>query len=231
MGFRFRRSVRLLPGVRVNFSKSGVSTSLGVRGATINLSKRGTRATVGLPGTGLSYSQQLGSGSGEAGGGLTPSRARNHSGCLWLFLAFIGLAGLGAIFNAKAPPPTSSTVSSQLPVTSTLPLDKGSHARPSNRYSQQMFDMDSGKRLSTFHALLTTSGEKCSAATEAVLKGSLKRKDDWRVTCTDSGDWMIEVSPDSSTRLLSCRMMTAMGIDLGCRKLWPTAHNHRHRHV
>ena len=55
MGFRFRRSVRLLPGVHLNFSKSGASLSLGRRGATVNLSRRGVRETVGIPGSGLSY--------------------------------------------------------------------------------------------------------------------------------------------------------------------------------
>src|SRR5690349_12994422 len=55
MGFRFRRTVRLLPGVRANLSKSGVSLSLGGPGATVNLAPRGARATFGLPGTGMSY--------------------------------------------------------------------------------------------------------------------------------------------------------------------------------
>lgn len=59
MGFRFRKSFRLLPGIRLNLSKSGMSTSIGRRGATVNLSERGARGTVGLPGTGLSYSQNL----------------------------------------------------------------------------------------------------------------------------------------------------------------------------
>ncbi len=57
MGFRFRKSIKLFPGVRVNFSKSGVSTSIGKPGATINISERGTRTTVGIPGTGISYSE------------------------------------------------------------------------------------------------------------------------------------------------------------------------------
>lgn len=57
MGFRFRRSIKILPGVRLNFSKSGVSTSIGVPGATVNLSKKGTRTTVGVPGTGVSYTE------------------------------------------------------------------------------------------------------------------------------------------------------------------------------
>jgi Protein of unknown function (DUF4236) len=56
MGFRFSRRIRILPGVRLNLSKSGVSTSIGGRGAWLTFGKRGTRATVGLPGTGLSYS-------------------------------------------------------------------------------------------------------------------------------------------------------------------------------
>lgn len=56
MGFRFRRSVRIAPGLRLNLSKSGGSVSVGRRGATVNLSGRGTRTTVGLPGTGISYS-------------------------------------------------------------------------------------------------------------------------------------------------------------------------------
>jgi len=60
MGFRFRRSFKIVPGVRLNVSKSGLSTSIGRPGATLNVGgKRGPRVTVGLPGTGLSYSEQL----------------------------------------------------------------------------------------------------------------------------------------------------------------------------
>ena len=55
MGFRFRRRVRILPGLYLNISKRGVSTSIGGHGATLNISKRGTRTTLGLPGTGLSW--------------------------------------------------------------------------------------------------------------------------------------------------------------------------------
>ena len=60
MSFRFRKSIKLFPGVRINLSKSGVSTSIGTRGATINLkSGRKARGTVGIPGTGLSDSFNL----------------------------------------------------------------------------------------------------------------------------------------------------------------------------
>lgn len=56
MGWRFRRSFRIVPGIRLNVGSSGVtSLSLSGRGMTVNLSKRGTKTTYGLPGTGLSY--------------------------------------------------------------------------------------------------------------------------------------------------------------------------------
>ena len=48
MGFRFRRSIKILPGIRLNFGKRGVSTSIGVRGAHVTFGKTGTRTTVGL---------------------------------------------------------------------------------------------------------------------------------------------------------------------------------------
>lgn len=62
MGLRYRKSVKLLPGVRLNISKSGLSTSIGKPGNTINVSRRGVRSTIGIPGTGLSYSRMLTSG-------------------------------------------------------------------------------------------------------------------------------------------------------------------------
>jgi Protein of unknown function (DUF4236) len=59
MGFRVHRSFRILPGVRLNLSKSGVSASFGVRGAHVTLGPRGTTTSVGLPGTGLSYTSHV----------------------------------------------------------------------------------------------------------------------------------------------------------------------------
>ena len=47
MGFRFRRSIKILPGVRLNFGKRGISTSIGIRGAHVTVGKTGTRTTVG----------------------------------------------------------------------------------------------------------------------------------------------------------------------------------------
>lgn len=88
MGFRFRKSIKLLPGVRINLSKSGVSTSIGRPGATINVSDKGVRGTVGVPGTGVSYSERLTTSD-------APSPSRSGIG----LSALLGL-GLAALFLA-----------------------------------------------------------------------------------------------------------------------------------
>ena len=59
MGVRYRKRVKVAPGVHMNFSKSGVSTSIGKPGATVNVSSRGTKLTTGIPGTGISSSQMI----------------------------------------------------------------------------------------------------------------------------------------------------------------------------
>lgn len=59
MGLRFRRSVRLAPGLRLNLGRRGASLSLGGRGASLNIGRRGVYGNVGLPGTGLSYRERL----------------------------------------------------------------------------------------------------------------------------------------------------------------------------
>jgi hypothetical protein len=55
MGFRFQRRFKILPGITLNVNKSGVSTSIGTRGAHVTLGHGNVRNTVGIPGTGLSY--------------------------------------------------------------------------------------------------------------------------------------------------------------------------------
>ena len=56
MGLRFRKSISIIPGVKLNFGKSGLSLSAGVPGfrKTFHTSGRVT-TSVGIPGTGLSY--------------------------------------------------------------------------------------------------------------------------------------------------------------------------------
>lgn len=56
--FRFRRSIKLGPGVRLNVSKTGIGASVGVRGARRSFHSSGRQtSSVGIPGSGLSYMQ------------------------------------------------------------------------------------------------------------------------------------------------------------------------------
>lgn len=56
MGFRFRRSVKIGPGVRMNVGKRSMGLSAGGRGFRYSVSTSGrTTRTVGVPGTGASW--------------------------------------------------------------------------------------------------------------------------------------------------------------------------------
>lgn len=56
MGFRFRKSFKIAPGVRVNVGKKSIGISAGVKGARVSVNSSGRKTTtVGIPGTGLSY--------------------------------------------------------------------------------------------------------------------------------------------------------------------------------
>ncbi|SFE90725.1 Protein of unknown function [Bacillus sp. OV194] len=62
MGFGFRKSFKIAPGVRLNVSKSGIGASVGGRGLRYSVNSRGSRVTASIPGTGLSYSKYSSSG-------------------------------------------------------------------------------------------------------------------------------------------------------------------------
>ena len=56
MGFRFRKSINLGGGFRVNLSKSGVGYSWGTKGVRFTKTAKGKRrTTLSIPGTGISY--------------------------------------------------------------------------------------------------------------------------------------------------------------------------------
>lgn len=60
MAFKFRKRIKIAPGVSVNLSKSGVSTTIGGKGASVNIGKKGTYLNTSIPGTGLYNRQKLG---------------------------------------------------------------------------------------------------------------------------------------------------------------------------
>lgn len=62
MGWNYRKSVNLGGGMRLNFSKSGIGISGGVKGFRISTGPRGTRMTASIPGTGIYYTKNLSGG-------------------------------------------------------------------------------------------------------------------------------------------------------------------------
>lgn len=74
MGVRFRKSVKITKGMKVNFGKTGASLTVGTRGLHHTVHTSGKRtSSIGIPGTGLSYVETSGGGSGGR------SKNRTHS--------------------------------------------------------------------------------------------------------------------------------------------------------
>ncbi|MBQ1483559.1 MAG: DUF4236 domain-containing protein [Erysipelotrichaceae bacterium] len=64
MGIRFAKSIKIGNYLRINFTKNGVSATIGKRGASVNVGTKGaylnlSPAAVGVNGTGLSYRQKI----------------------------------------------------------------------------------------------------------------------------------------------------------------------------
>ena len=53
MGVYFRKRAKILPGIRLNISKTGTSWTIGSRGASVNIGKKGIFVNAGIPGTGI----------------------------------------------------------------------------------------------------------------------------------------------------------------------------------
>ena len=64
MGIRFSKSIKISNLLRINFTKNGISATIGKRGASVNIGTKGTYlnlspSAVGVKGTGISYRTKL----------------------------------------------------------------------------------------------------------------------------------------------------------------------------
>jgi hypothetical protein len=90
MGFRFTRRLSIIPGLRVNLSKSGASVSVGRRGMWYTIGPRGRRVSIGAPGTGLYWVEQI------------PPSAPPHAGhrsAFGLVVILLAIAGVLWLFH------------------------------------------------------------------------------------------------------------------------------------
>lgn len=75
MGLRYRKSINLGGGFRINISKSGIGYSWGVKGYRVTKTARGTiRRTASIPGTGISFVDET----SKRGSGSSPSTPSQH---------------------------------------------------------------------------------------------------------------------------------------------------------
>ncbi len=58
-GLNFRKTQKINEFVKLNFSKSGVSATVGVPGFSINVGQKGAFLNLGMPGTGVSKRTKL----------------------------------------------------------------------------------------------------------------------------------------------------------------------------
>ena len=123
MGWSFRESIKVLPGIRLNFSRRGIGASIGPRG--LHLGFGGGRAPRITGGIGpLHYYQSLGPGWGEHGRAMPTRRRRTHFGLLTLLVA--GTAGWFG-WKALAPRWKSALFAPATPLYST-PADPSASA-------------------------------------------------------------------------------------------------------
>lgn len=138
MPIRFRRTFKILPGIKLNVSKGGLSTTVGRKGLSLNIGKRGLRQTVGMPGTGISMTNAL---KAPDFSGATPRKdvqtevstpdgmaaPKQGSGntCLLLILAGVGVAVVAGCVIALAMillPGTGQTGTPTSEMSSPLPI-------------------------------------------------------------------------------------------------------------
>ena len=103
MGWRFRKSFKIVPGVKLNLNKKSSSVTFGGKGFHYTVNSKGKRTkTVGIPGSGLYYTETTGGGRQNNPTSPPPrppiqnnnvsstnNSGRKNRGCLFWLIAFI----------------------------------------------------------------------------------------------------------------------------------------------
>ena len=100
MAWTWRKRKSIIPGVRLNFGRKGISTTIGPRGASMTFGPNGTYFNTSIPGTGLYNRQRIG------GNKSNTQMTSDNTGCkdffikmlsfsLWLLVIVLALMGFG----------------------------------------------------------------------------------------------------------------------------------------
>ncbi len=103
MSIRFRKSIKLFPGFRINIGKSGVSSfNVGPRGASVSFTKKGTylNSSLGM-GTGISMREKIGGSNYQNNGQITEQEItgkQTNSGILFFIAVVVCSVLINIIF-------------------------------------------------------------------------------------------------------------------------------------
>ena len=131
MSLRFRKSIKLAPGVKLNLGKKSVGVSVGGKygGVSYN-SRNGARARVSAPGTGLSYSTSLKSGEKAAPAPAPVEKQKKPFYKSWLFWADVIVVLLLLSSCSASPVPDTTVVSLSPSPAASTPLPTAAPAEP-----------------------------------------------------------------------------------------------------
>ena len=59
MGIRFRKRIKIAPGIHLNFSKNQTSLNIGPKGFNVTIGNKDTHLNAGIPGTGISMREKI----------------------------------------------------------------------------------------------------------------------------------------------------------------------------
>ncbi|MEW6610076.1 MAG: DUF4236 domain-containing protein [Patescibacteria group bacterium] len=96
MGWRFRKSISLGKGLRLNIGKKGLGLSAGIKGLRVGVGSKGAYTSAGIPGTGLYSVNYAGKGS-KSSGRTVSSSGSSAKGCLFLILGIVGFVLLVSV--------------------------------------------------------------------------------------------------------------------------------------
>lgn len=91
MAWNFRRRKKIAPGVYINMSKKGISTTVGPKGASMTFGPNGTYMNTSIPGTGMYNRRKLSSSSSNTSKNnisFTPSSPSMSRGCSFLLTIY-----------------------------------------------------------------------------------------------------------------------------------------------
>lgn len=108
MGLKFRKSIKIAPGVKLNLGKKSAGISIGGKHGGISYNTRtGTRARVSAPGTGLSYSTKVGgtskkSGNRSANTVMQVGEIKKDKWVSFFLCLFLGYFGVHKFYEGKS---------------------------------------------------------------------------------------------------------------------------------